>query len=67
MFSIDIHKLLNQFQYNPDEPLIFNSGFFLFLFLGFLIIYYLISKTHQPFFGKLLIPPAVFLQRIVIG
>jgi len=48
MFSIDIHKLLNQFRYNPEEPLIFNSGFFLFLFLGFLIIYILLSKTHRP-------------------
>ncbi len=48
MFSIDIHKLLNQFRYNPEEPLIFNSGLFLFLFLGFLIIYILLSKTHRP-------------------
>jgi len=48
MFSIDIHKLLNQFRYNPEEPLIFNSGLFLILFLGFLIIYILLSKTHRP-------------------
>jgi len=27
MFNIDIIKLLRQFQYNPEEPLIFNSGF----------------------------------------
>ncbi len=48
MFSIDILKLLKQFQYNPEEPLIFNSGFFLFLFLGFLAIYSSLSKTHRP-------------------
>lgn len=48
MFDIDIHKLINQFQYNPQEPLIFNSGFFLFIFLGFIIIYNLLSKTHRP-------------------
>jgi alginate O-acetyltransferase complex protein AlgI len=48
MFSIDIHKLLNQFRYNPEEPLIFNSGLFLFLFLGFLVIYAALSKTHRP-------------------
>jgi len=47
MFDIDIRKLISQFQYNPQEPLIFNSGFFLFLFLGFLIIYNLLSKTHR--------------------
>ncbi len=48
MFSIDIHKLLDQLRYHADEPLIFNSGLFLFLFLGFLIIYILLSKTHRP-------------------
>src|SRR5258706_14812265 len=48
MFSIDILKLLKQFQYNPEEPLIFNSGFFLFLFLGFLAIYSSLSKALRP-------------------
>lgn len=47
MFNIDIHKLLNQFRYNAEEPLIFNSGFFLFLFLGFLAVYNLLHKTHR--------------------
>ncbi len=50
MFNIDIPKLLKQFQYNPEEPLIFNSGFFLFLFLGFLGIYLMLSKTHRAKF-----------------
>lgn len=48
MFGIDIHKLADQFLYNPQEPLIFNSGFFLFLFLGFLCIYIPLSKTDKP-------------------
>lgn len=48
MSSIDILKLFDQFLYNPEEPLIFNSGFFLFLFLGFLLMYLLLSKTHRP-------------------
>ena len=47
MFAIDIPKLLEQFQYHRAEPLIFNSGFFLFLFLGFLTGYILLSKTHR--------------------
>ncbi len=47
MFSFDIHKVFDQFLYYKDEPLIFNSGFFLFLFLGFLCIYTLLSKTHR--------------------
>lgn len=48
IFGIDTHKLGQQFLYNPQEPLIFNSGFFLFLFAGFLIIYILLHKTHRP-------------------
>ncbi len=47
MFSIDIHKFVDQFVYHADQPLIFNSGFFLFLFLGFLLIYNLLSKTDR--------------------
>lgn len=48
MFPIDIHKLKELFLYNPEEPLIFNSGVFLFLFTGFLWIYVSLSKTHKP-------------------
>ena len=47
MFPIDIHKLLEQFRYHPEEPLIFNSGFFLFLFTAFLTIYTAFQKTHR--------------------
>src|SRR5687767_8672633 len=48
MFPLDIHKFKQLFVYNPDEPLIFNSGLFLFLFTGFLWIYISLSKTHRP-------------------
>ncbi|MBT1704255.1 MBOAT family O-acyltransferase [Chryseosolibacter indicus] len=48
MFHFDIHKLLKQFVYNPAEPLIFNSGFFLFLFTAFLFVYKNISHTYRP-------------------
>ncbi len=47
MFPIDIHKLIEQFRYHPEEPLIFNSGFFLFLFTGFLAIYIALHKRHR--------------------
>jgi len=47
-FSIDIEKLLTQFRYQPDEPLLFTSGLFLFLFMGFLFIYIPLSSTHRP-------------------
>jgi alginate O-acetyltransferase complex protein AlgI len=48
MFDIDLQKLLNQLGYQPDEPLLFTSGLFLFLFVGFLFIYVPLSKTHRP-------------------
>lgn len=48
MFQIDTHKLKEVFLYNPEEPLIFNSGLFLFLFTGFLVIYIALSKTDRP-------------------
>jgi alginate O-acetyltransferase complex protein AlgI len=48
MFPIDIEKLLHQFLYHPDEPLIFSSALFLFLFTGFLWVYILLSETQRP-------------------
>jgi D-alanyl-lipoteichoic acid acyltransferase DltB (MBOAT superfamily) len=48
MLPIDIHRLAQQFAYNPDEPILFNTGFFLFLFTGFLSVYILLHKTHRP-------------------
>jgi alginate O-acetyltransferase complex protein AlgI len=48
MFSFDIHKLAELFAYNPEEPLLFNSGFFLFLFTGFLWMYIALSPTDRP-------------------
>ena len=48
MFPIDIHKIKELFLYNPEEPLIFNSGLFLFLFTAFLAIYISLSKTNKP-------------------
>ncbi len=42
--DIDFSLLLDQFTYNAKAPLIFNSGFFLWLFLGFIFIYVLLKK-----------------------
>ena len=47
-YHFDTHKLLQQFAYNPAEPLIFNSGFFLFLFTAFLFVYASLSQTQRP-------------------
>lgn len=45
--EIDITKLVNEFVYHQDAPLIFNSGLFLFLFFGFLTVYCLLARTHR--------------------
>lgn len=49
MWNIDLERLANLFIYHPDQPLFFNSGLFLFLFLAFSGIYALLSgKKPQP-------------------
>ena len=40
----DLNKFLALFTYNAKEPLIFSSGFFLFLFTGFLVIYNIVKR-----------------------
>ncbi len=46
MQQIDFHKLLQEFVFNPKEPMIFSSGFFLFLFLGFIAVYSIVYKHN---------------------
>jgi D-alanyl-lipoteichoic acid acyltransferase DltB (MBOAT superfamily) len=41
-----MEKILQQLTYNPDEPLIFSSGLFLMLFLGFTFCYMLMQHTR---------------------
>lgn len=40
----DIEKIKAQLLYNPDDPLLFNSAFFLFFMLGFMLIYQFLHK-----------------------
>lgn len=42
--ELDWSKLGQQFCYDPKEPLLFCSSLFLFMFLGFSLIYYLLNK-----------------------
>lgn len=44
---IDFSKLIQQFAYNPEEPILFNTGFFMFLFTFFMAIYGLLHQTHR--------------------
>jgi alginate O-acetyltransferase complex protein AlgI len=48
MLGFDIHKLAEQFVYHADEPLLFNSGFFLFLFTAFMWVYIVLSPMQRP-------------------
>lgn len=48
MFSFDPAKIVDQLLYHPDAPLLFSSGLFLFLFLGFLAVYRLLQPYERP-------------------
>lgn len=69
MFPIDIDfsRLLEAFKYNPDAPMIFSSGIFLWLFAAFMVIYTLhccnIAIRHG--FCLLLFSPIIFITRVV--
>jgi len=45
--DVDFGRLASQFAYHPKSPLIFNTGFFLLLFLGFLGVYQLLRNHHR--------------------
>ena len=43
--DIDIDKLLKILRYyNPQEPLLFNSGLFIWLFAAFILVYILLNR-----------------------
>lgn len=44
IFNVDTEKLLEQLRYNPKDPLLFNSSFFLFFFCIFLLGYQFLYK-----------------------
>lgn len=43
-FGIDYHKILDVLTYNPQQPLIFSCGLFVFLFLAFSLVYVLLRN-----------------------
>ncbi len=45
MFDIDWQRVADLFSYQPDSPMIFSSGIFLFLFLGFSLVYWALGKA----------------------
>ena len=47
MLPIDLNKIWYQLTYHPKEPLLFSSGIFVFLFTGFMLVYFLVYKNHR--------------------
>ena len=39
-----LSRLIDILSYDPAEPMIFSSGLFLYLFLGFTFVYYLLRR-----------------------
>jgi len=48
MFDIDIHKVFDQLVFHTGQPMLFNSGLFLFLFTGFYLVYSLLRNLDKP-------------------
>ena len=48
LIDIDFDKLRDIFIYDPQAPMIFSSGVFLWFFAGFIIIYSLLKKLNTP-------------------
>lgn len=45
--TVTMENVISWFTYNPKEPLLFNSGLFLGLFMVFFLVYILIRKTFH--------------------
>ncbi|MBO4215122.1 MAG: hypothetical protein J5888_02160, partial [Bacteroidaceae bacterium] len=52
MFDIDFSRLIEQLLYQPESPMIFSSGIFLFLFLAFTLIYCILGTWETTRMGK---------------
>ena len=44
---IDFNSLLHQFIYDEKNPLLFNDGFFLFVFTAFISVYYFFRNNYK--------------------
>jgi alginate O-acetyltransferase complex protein AlgI len=47
MLAIDLKKIIEELSYNPKEPLLFNSGFFIWFFAFFIITYSIAAKYRN--------------------
>ena len=53
MWDIDFNRLRDVFVYDPQAPMIFSSGIFLWLFAAFILVYLLLQRrlTARFLFG----------------
>jgi len=54
LFNIDPSRLLGALTYDPASPMIFSSGVFLWLFLGFSLIYWLLGSRCRSDLPRIL-------------
>lgn len=47
MQPIDFSKILHELTYQPESPIIFSSGLFLYMFVAFLAVYSLVYKNER--------------------
>lgn len=47
LFDLDVDKLLSQLLYNPKDPVLFNSAFFLYYFACFLLCYLAVGRSSR--------------------
>jgi len=47
MLDLDFSKIAESLLYNPKDPLLFNSGFFIWFFAAFIITYSLVASNRN--------------------
>lgn len=64
MWDIDFNRLRDVFVYDPQAPMIFSSGIFLWLFAAFILVYLLLQRRLTA--RLLLLPhsPIIFIIKV---
>ena len=66
MWQLDWSKLAEVLTYNAKQPMIFSSGLFLFLFLGFSLIYMLLQKKDTARILFVTLFSYIFIIRVAV-
>jgi len=66
MWDIDFNRLRDVFVYDPQAPMIFSSGIFLWLFAAFILVYLLFATPSDcTFVVCYRIFPIIFIIKVV--